>query len=259
VITLKSKKELKFLREAGQIVAEVLEELREIIITSSRITTQELDRLAESLILKRGAKPAFKGYRGFPSSLCTSVNEQVVHGIPGPYRLRSGDIISLDLGVRFNGYYGDAAITVTVGEVSDEVKRLLQITERALYRGIKQAKAGNKLSDISYAIQSYVEKNGFSVVRDLVGHGIGKSLHEDPVVPNFGEPGQGPLLKKGMTLAIEPMVNTKSFEVKTKKDDWTVVTADGKPSAHFEHTIAVRGSKPEILTLTKQEKEKGGI
>lgn len=259
MITLKSKKELKFLREAGQIVAEVLEELREIIITSSRITTQELDRLAESLILKRGAKPAFKGYRGFPSSLCTSVNEQVVHGIPGPYRLRSGDIIGLDLGVEFNGYYGDAAVTVTVGEASDEVQRLLQITERALYRGIKQAKAGNKLSDISYAIQSYVEKNGFSVVRDLVGHGIGKSLHEEPAVPNFGKAGQGPLLKKGMTLAIEPMVNTKSFEVKTKKDDWTVVTADGKPSAHFEHTIAIRGSKPEILTLTKQEKEKGGI
>lgn len=259
MITLKSKKELKFLREAGQIVAEVLEELQEIIITSSRITTQELDRLAESLILKRGAKPAFKGYRGFPSSLCTSVNEQVVHGIPGPYRLRSGDIIGLDLGVEFNGYYGDAAVTVTVGEASDEVQRLLQITERALYRGIKQAKAGNKLSDISYAIQSYVEKNGFSVVRDLVGHGIGKSLHEEPAVPNFGKAGQGPLLKKGMTLAIEPMVNTKSFEVKTKKDDWTVVTADGKPSAHFEHTIAIRGSKPEILTLTKQEKEKGGI
>lgn len=259
MITLKSKKELKFLREAGQIVAEVLEELREIIITSSRITTQELDRLAESLILKRRAKPAFKGYRGFPSSLCTSVNEQVVHGIPGPYRLRSGDIIGLDLGVEFNGYYGDAAVTVTVGEASDEVQRLLQITERALYRGIKQAKAGNKLSDISYAIQSYVEKNGFSVVRDLVGHGIGKSLHEEPAVPNFGKAGQGPLLKKGMTLAIEPMVNTKSFEVKTKKDDWTVVTADGKPSAHFEHTIAIRGSKPEILTLTKQEKEKGGI
>lgn len=259
MITLKSKEELGLLREAGQIVAEVLEELREIIITSSRITTQELDRLAESLILKRRAKPAFKGYRGFPSSLCTSVNEQVVHGIPGPYRLRSGDIIGLDLGVEFNGYYGDAAVTVTVGEASDEVQRLLQITERALYRGIKQAKAGNKLSDISYAIQSYVEKNGFSVVRDLVGHGIGKSLHEEPAVPNFGKAGQGPLLKKGMTLAIEPMVNTKSFEVKTKKDDWTVVTADGKPSAHFEHTIAVRGSKPEILTLTKREKEEGEI
>lgn len=259
MITFKSKEELKFLREAGQIVAEILEELREIIITSSRITTQELDRLAESRILKRGAKPAFKGYRGFPSSLCTSVNEQVVHGIPGPYRLRSGDIISLDLGVEFNGYYGDAAITVTVGEVRDGVKRLLQITERALCRGIKQAKAGNKLSDISYAIQSYVEKNGFSVVRALVGHGIGKSLHEEPAVPNFGKAGQGPLLKKGMTLAIEPMVNAKSFEVKTKKDNWTVVTADGKPSAHFEHTIAIRGSKPEILTLTKQEKEKSEI
>lgn len=259
MITLKSKEELKFLREAGQIVAEVLEELREVIITSSRITTQELDRLAESRILKRGAKPAFKGYRGFPSSLCTSVNEQVVHGIPGSYRLRSGDIIGLDLGVEFSGYYGDGAITVTVGEVRDGVKRLLQITERALHRGIKQAKAGNKLSDISYAIQSYVEKNGFSVVRALVGHGIGKSLHEEPAIPNFGEPGQGPSLKEGMTLAIEPMVNAKGFEVKTKKDNWTVVTADGKPSAHFEHTIAIRGSKPEILTLTKREKEKGEI
>jgi len=256
MITLKSKEELELLREAGQIVAEVLGELREVIITNSGTTTQELDRLAESLILKRGAKPAFKGYRGFPSSLCTSINEQVVHGIPGSYRLRSGDIISLDLGVRFNGYYGDAAITVIVGKASDEVKRLLRITEGALYRGIKQAKVGNKLSDISYAIQSYVEKNGFSVVRALVGHGIGKALHEEPAVPNFGKPHQGPLLEKGMTLAIEPMVNTKSFEVKVKEDNWTVVTADGKPSAHFEHTIAIMKNEPEILTSTKQKKEK---
>ena len=256
MITLKSKEELELLREAGQIVAEVLGELREVIITNSGTTTQELDRLAESLILKRGAKPAFKGYRGFPSSLCTSINEQVVHGIPGSYRLRSGDIISLDLGVRFNGYYGDAAITVIVGKASDEVKRLLRITEGALYRGIKQAKVGNKLSDISYAIQSYVEENGFSVVRALVGHGIGKALHEEPAVPNFGKPHQGPLLKKGMTLAIEPMVNTKSFEVKVKEDNWTVVTVDGKLSAHFEHTIAIMKNEPEILTLTKQKKEK---
>ena len=256
MITLKSKEELELLREAGQIVAEVLGELREVIITNSGTTTQELDRLAESLILKRGAKPAFKGYRGFPSSLCTSINEQVVHGIPGSYRLRSGDIISLDLGVRFDGYYGDAAITVIVGKVSDEVKRLLRITEGALYRGIRQAKVGNKLSDISYAIQSYVEKNGFSVVRALVGHGIGKALHEEPAVPNFGRPHQGPLLRKGMTLAIEPMVNTSSFEVKVKEDNWTVVTADGKPSAHFEHTIAIMKNEPEILTLTKQKKEK---
>ena len=255
MITLKSKEELKFLREAGQIVAEVLEELRRIIITNSGMTTRELDRLAEGLILKRGAKPAFKGYRGFPSSLCTSINEQVVHGIPGPYRLHSGDIVSLDLGVKFNGYYGDAAVTVAVGKVSDEVRKLLQITEGALDRGIKQAKMGNKLSDISYAIQSYVEKNGFSVVRALVGHGIGKALHEEPAVPNFGKPHQGSLLERGMTLAIEPMVNTKSFEVKVKEDNWTVVTADGRPSAHFEHTIAITENEPEILTLAKQTKE----
>ena len=255
MITLKSKEELRFLREAGQIVAEVLEELREIIITNSEITTKELDRLAESLILKRGAKPAFKGYRGFPSSLCTSINEQVVHGIPGPYKLHPGDIVSLDLGVIFNGYYGDAATTMTVGEVRDEAKRLLQTTEEALYRGIKQARVGNRLSDISYAIQSYVEKNGFSVVRALVGHGIGKALHEDPPVPNFGRPHQGPRLAKGMTLAIEPMVNTKSFEVKVREDNWTVVTADGRPSAHFEHSIAITENEPEILTLARREED----
>lgn len=256
MIILKSKEELKFLREAGRIVAEILEELQTATIKNPGISTQELDHLAESSVLKRGAKPAFKGYRGFPASLCTSVNEQVVHGIPGPYKLRSGDIISLDLGVKLNGYYGDAAITIAVGKVSDGVKRLVQVTEEALYKGIRQARVGNKLSDISYAIQSYVEKNGFSVVRDLVGHGIGKSLHEEPAVPNFGNPHQGPLLKEGMTLALEPMVNTKSFEVKVKKDNWTVVTADGSPSAHFEHTIAITKNGPEILTLTKRKKRK---
>jgi len=253
VITLKSDRELRFLRKAGQIVAKVLEELRKVIIADSKITTRELDRLAESLILKQGAKPAFKGYRGFPSSLCTSINEQVVHGIPGSYRVQPGDIISLDLGARFNGYYGDAAITVAVGEVSGEINRLLKVTEEALYEGIKQARAGNKVSDISYAIQSYVERNGFSVVRDLVGHGIGKSLHEEPAVPNFGKPHQGPQLKKGMTLAIEPMVNMKSFKVKVAKDNWTVVTADGEPSAHFEHTIAITENEAEILTLVEKE------
>ncbi|GAI02500.1 unnamed protein product, partial [marine sediment metagenome] len=165
-----------------------LEELRKIIISAPGITTKELDSLAESLILKRGAKPAFKGYRGFPSSLCTSVNEQVVHGIPGPYKLQSGDIISLDLGVKLNGYYGDAAITVGIGKVSNEVNRLLQVTEEALYKGIKQAKVKNRLSDISHAIQSHAEKSGFSVVRDLVGHGIGRALHEEPSIPNFGKP-----------------------------------------------------------------------
>jgi len=251
MITLKSERELDYLRAASQIVAEVLEELRKITISAPGITTKELDSLAESLILKRGAKPAFKGYRGFPSSLCTSVNEQVVHGIPGPYKLQSGDIISLDLGVKLNGYYGDAAITVGVGKVSNEVSRLLQVTEEALYKGIEQAKVKNRLSDISHAIQSHAEKSGFSVVRDLVGHGIGRALHEEPSIPNFGKPHLGPNLKRGMTFAIEPMANMGKFEVKTTKDNWTVVTKDGKLSAHFEHTIAIRGNKPEILTVIK--------
>ena len=251
MITLKSERELNYMREAGQIVAEVLEELRKIIINTPGITTKELDSLAESLILKRGAKPAFKGYHGFPSSLCTSVNEQVVHGIPGPYKLQSGDIISLDLGVKLNGYYGDAAITVGVGKISNEVNRLLQVTEEALCKGIKQAKVKNRLSDISHAIQSHAEKSGFSVVRDLVGHGVGRALHEDPSIPNFGKPHLGPKLKRGMTFAIEPMVNMGKFEVKTAKDNWTVVTKDGRLSAHFEHTIAIRENKPEILTLIK--------
>ncbi len=254
MITLKSERELDYLRAASRLVAEVLEELRKIIISAPGITTKELDSLAESLILKRGAKPAFKGYRGFPSSLCTSVNEQVVHGIPGPYKLQSGDIISLDLGVKLNGYYGDAAITVGIGKVSNEVNRLLQVTEEALYKGIKQAKVKNRLFDISHAIQSHAEKSGFSVVRDLVGHGIGRALHEEPSIPNFGKPHLGPKLKRGMTFAIEPMVNMGKFEVETTKDNWTVVTKDGKPSAHFEHTIAIRGNKPEILTVIKRKK-----
>jgi len=254
MITLKSEQELSYLGAAGRIVADVLAELREVIITNPGITTQELDRLAESLIVRQGAKPAFKGYRGFPCSLCTSVNQQVVHGIPGDYKLQPGDIISLDLGVKLNGYYGDAAITVAVGKISGEVNKLLEITEDALYKGIRQAKVGNKLSDISYAIQTHVEKKGFSVVRALVGHGIGRHLHEEPPIPNFGKPHQGPKLKRGMTLAIEPMVNMGSFEVKTIKDNWTVVTKDGKPSAHFEHTIAIRRNKPEILTLIKRKR-----
>ncbi|TKJ45297.1 type I methionyl aminopeptidase [Candidatus Aerophobetes bacterium Ae_b3b] len=254
MITLKSEEELSYLRAAGQIVADVLAELREVIITNPGITTQELDRLAESLIIRRGARPAFKGYRGFPCCLCTSVNEQVVHGIPGDYELQHGDIIGLDLGVKLNGYYGDAAITVALGEISGEVNRLLEVTEDALYKGIRQAKVGNRLFDISYAIQSHVEKNGFSVVRALVGHGIGRHLHEEPPIPNFGKPDQGPRLKMGMTLAIEPMVNMGSFEVKTIKDNWTVVIKDGKRSAHFEHTIAIRANEPEILTLIKRKR-----
>jgi len=254
MITLKSEEELSYLRAAGRIVADVLVELREVIITNPGITTKELDQLAESLIIRRGARPVFKGYRGFPCCLCASVNQQVVHGIPGDYKLQPGDIVSLDLGAKLNGYYGDAAITVALGKISGEVNRLLEVTEDALYKGIRQAKVGNRLSDISFAIQSHVEKNGFSVVRALVGHGIGRDLHEEPPMPNFGKPHQGPKLKMGMTLAIEPMVNMGSFEVIATRDNWTVVTKDGKPSAHFEHTIAIRENKPEILTLIKRKR-----
>lgn len=213
------------------------------------ITTEELDRLAEEYIKRHGGIPAFKGYRGYPRSLCVSVNEEVVHGIPGKRRLKEGDIVSLDLGVLMDGYYGDAAITVPVGKVSELAKKLIKVTEEALYRGIEMARPGNRLSDISHAIQTHVEKAGFSVVREFVGHGIGKQLHEEPQVPNFGPPNRGPRLEPGMVLAIEPMVNTGTWEVRILPNGWTVVTADGGLSAHFEHTVAITDNGPEILSL----------
>ena len=213
------------------------------------ITTEELDRLAEEYIKRHGGIPAFKGYRGYPRSLCVSVNEEVVHGIPGKRRLKEGDIVSLDLGVLMDGYYGDAAITVPLGKVSELARRLIKVTEEALYRGIEMARPGNRLSDISHAIQSHVEKAGFSVVREFVGHGIGKELHEEPQVPNFGPPNRGPRLEPGMVLAIEPMVNTGTWEVRILPNGWTVVTADGGLSAHFEHTVAITDDGPEILSL----------
>jgi len=253
MIFLKSEQELNSLRKASRILAEVLEKIGKVAATIPGITTKELDKLAERLILERGAKPAFKGYRGFPCSLCASINEEVVHGIPNSSRrLRSGDIVSLDLGVRLNGYYGDAAITVPVGKISDEVRKLIKVTEESLYEGIKQARSGNRLSDISHAIQSYVEKNGFSVVRDFSGHGIGRHLHEEPSIPNFGSPHRGIRLQRGMVFAVEPMVNMGSFEVETLGNNWTVATRDRKPSAHFEHTIAVTDDEPEILTMMKK-------
>jgi methionyl aminopeptidase len=212
------------------------------------VTTAELDQIAEDFILARGARPAFKGYNGFPASICASVNEQVVHGIPGLRRLESGDIIGIDIGAEINGYFGDSAITLPVGEVSQNALNLLKATEESLYAGISMAIEGNRLSDISHAVQSCVESRGFSVVRDFVGHGIGKSMHEEPQVPNFGKPGRGPRLKAGMTLAIEPMVNIGAYEVQTLPDNWTVVTKDASLSAHFEHTIAITGKAPEILT-----------
>ncbi len=246
MIIIKSVREIEQLKRSNAIVAEVFEKLRGMILPG--VTTKELDQVAEDYIRSKGARPAFKGYRGFPASLCTSVNEEVVHGIPGQRQLKEGDIIGLDVGVNYQGYFGDAAITFPVGEVDAEAKRLLEVTEKALYIGIEEAKAGNRLFDISYAIQRWVESHGFSVVRDFVGHGIGKELHEDPQVPNFGTPHQGPRLEKGMVFSLEPMVNTGTYEVRVLSDGWTVVTADGKRSAHFEHTIAITDGGVKILS-----------
>ncbi len=246
MIELKTLSQIASMRKAGQIVAETLALMREMVHPG--VTTQELDRVAEDYIRKQGAVPAFKGYNGFPATLCTSVNEQVVHGLPGLRKLESGDIISIDCGAVIDGYFGDAAVTLPVGDIAPEVKQLLQVTEESLHQGITQAARGHRLHDISYAIQSYVERYGFSVVRDYVGHGIGKAMHEEPQIPNFGKPGRGPRLDVGMVLAIEPMVNKGTFEVRTLNDHWTVVTKDGQASAHFEHTVAITENGPEILT-----------
>ncbi len=247
MVIIRSQREIEQLKRSNVIVAEVFEKLRGLI--EPGITTKELDRVAEEHILSRGARPAFKGYRGFPATLCISINDEVVHGIPGERRLKEGDIVSLDAGVHYLGYFGDAAITFPVGEVDPEAKRLLDVTEKALYIGIEKAKVGNRLFDISYAIQSWVESHGFSVVRDFVGHGIGRELHEEPQIPNFGMPHQGPRLGKGMVFALEPMVNEGTYEVRVLSDGWTVVTADGKRSAHFEHTIAITDDGAEILSV----------
>lgn len=246
VIILRSSREIEQLRKANTIVAEVFQELKRVIVPG--ISTKELDRMAERIILARGGIPAFKGYRNFPATLCVSINEEVVHGIPGSRKLKEGDIVSLDVGVNLNGYFGDAAITVPVGEIDENAKRLLEVTERALYIGIEKARPGSRLYDISHAIQTWVESNGFSVVRDFVGHGIGTNLHEDPQIPNFGSPHQGPRIESGMVFALEPMVNEGTYEVKVLSDGWTVVTADGKRSAHFEHSIAITDGEAKILS-----------
>jgi methionyl aminopeptidase len=234
------------MREAGRIVAGAFAELAPLIAPG--ITTRELDAVAEKYIRQQGAKPAFKGLYGFPASICTSINDQVVHGIPGLRKLKKGDIISIDIGAEINGYFGDGAVTFPVGKPEDEVLELIRVTREALEAGIAQARAGKRLTDISHAVQTYVERHGFSVVRDYVGHGIGAKMHEDPQIPNFGPPGRGPRLEPGMTLALEPMVNMGGYEVMTLVDQWTVVTKDGKPSAHFEHTILITEDGPEILT-----------
>lgn len=246
MIYIKSRQEIELMREAGKIVAEAHELIREAVRPG--ITTKELDKIAEKHILKKGATPAFKGYGGFPASICASVNHEVVHGIPGLKTLEDGDIISIDIGALYKGYYGDAAKTHAVGKISQRAQELIEVTRESFYEGIKFAKLGYRLSDISYAIQSHVEKHGFSVVRNYVGHGIGTNMHEEPQIPNYGPPGKGPRLREGMVLAIEPMINIGTYDVKVLSDGWTVVTLDGEYSAHYEHTVAITDEEPEILT-----------
>jgi len=247
MIILKSPQEIAKIRAAGRIVAGAIEELKTRVRPG--IKTKELDRIAEEFIHKKGGIPAFKGYRGYPNTLCISVNEEIVHGIPSDRVLEEGDIAGIDLGVLLDGYYGDAAVTLPAGPVSSQAKRLMETTEAALYKAIDAAVIGNRVSDIAHTIQSYVEGAGYSVVREFVGHGIGRSLHEDPPVPNFGEPGQGPQLREGMVLAIEPMVNAGRSDLFVLENGWTAVTKDRSLSAHFEHTVAVTKNGPLILTV----------
>ncbi len=242
MIILKTPAEIEIMAEASRVVAEVLEIVRKEV--RSGISTDELDRLAEKEIRARGAIPAFKGYRNYPKTLCASVNEQVVHGIPSGRKLKDGDIIGLDLGAIVGGFYGDSAVTVAVGRVPEKIATLVRVTEESLYLGIEQAVVGNRLTDISHAVQRHIESAGYSVVTEFVGHGIGRHLHEEPQVPNYGKPGQGPRLQSGMVLAIEPMVNMGGSAIRVLEDRWTAVTADGSLSAHFEHTIAIQPSGP---------------
>jgi len=253
MIYIKTPNEIKKMRKAGRVVAQVLQIIQREVRPG--ISTGQLNKMAEEEAKKRNAVAVFKKYphprgtRPFPGAICASVNEEVVHGIPGRRKLKEGDIISIDFGVILDGFAGDSAITVAVGEVRSEVKKLIRVTEESLMKGIEQAQVGNRLGAVSSAVQMHVEQAGFSVVRDFVGHGIGRSMHEDPPIPNYGKAERGPVLQVGMALAIEPMVNMGSYSVITKMDDWTVVTIDGKPSAHFEHTIVVGDQGPEILTL----------
>jgi methionyl aminopeptidase len=251
MVILKSPEEIEKLRNSNRIVAEVLRDIVDRV--KPGITTSELDRLSGELAKKKGAKPAFKGYRGYPYALCTSINAEVVHGMPSERRLKDGDIISIDFGVDYKGYYGDAAVTVPVGAVSDNALRLMKVTEESLYKAIEAARVGNRLGDISVAVQSHVEAAGYAVVRDFVGHGIGRMLHEEPQVPNYGVRGRGIELKAGMVLAIEPMVNEGTYKVRILPNGWTVVTQDGKLSAHFEHSVAITENGPLILSQLNEQ------
>lgn len=247
MIILKTKREIEIMRKAGRLVALAHELVRENI--KPGVTTKELDQLVEEFLKSQNAIPTFKGYNRFPFSICASVNEEVVHGFPSDRKLIEGDIVSIDIGATFEGYIGDSAKTFFVGEVSDEKRRLVEATRQSFYEGIKFAKTDYRLSDISHAIQQYAESKGFSVVRDFVGHGVGKNMHESPQIPNFGRPGKGPRLQEGMVLAIEPMINAGVYNVKILDNDWTVVTVDGKPSAHYEHTVAITDGEPMLLTV----------
>jgi methionyl aminopeptidase len=247
VIVCRSSAELAKMREAGRLVGEVLTELAAHVAPG--VTTADLDELAEKRIRKAGATPAFKGYHGYPATICASINEEVIHGIPSGRRLlNDGDVISIDVGAELDGYFGDSAITLAVGKVSEEAATLLRVTDESLYKAIEAVKLGGRISDIGHAVQAHVEAYGFSVVREFVGHGIGQKMHEEPQVPNYGEPGRGPRLTEGMVLAIEPMVNAGKPAVKVLADGWTAVTRDGSLSAHFEHTVAVTADGPWILT-----------
>ncbi len=245
--------EISTIRKSNQIVAKILAELGKMITPG--VQTKELDEYAELRAKEMNAIPAFKGYRGYPASLCTSINEEIVHGIPSSRRLRDGDIISLDFGVLYEGYYGDAAVTYPVGEITPKAKKLIKVAEETFYKGMEQMKPGKRISDISFAIQSHVESQGFSVIRAFVGHGIGLSLHEEPQVPNFGPPGRGPKLKSGMVLAIEPMIAMGDWNVEILDDNWTAITRDRSLSAHYEHTVAITQKGPEILSLSDEEKK----
>lgn len=247
MINLKTDSEIEYMRHAGKVVGETLAKLEEVI--EPGITTAEINKIAEELILKQGAKPSFKGYNGFPASICTSVNEEVVHGFPGKRALVEGDIISIDCGAIIDGYQGDAARTFPVGKISKEAEKLIKITRECFFKGVEKAVVGNRLSDISWAVQEYAENNKYSVVREFVGHGIGREMHEDPEVPNYGRPGRGIKLMHGLVLAIEPMINIGKYQVKVKSNGWTVVTQDGSLSAHYENTVAILNGGAEILTL----------
>ncbi len=253
MIVIKTNKEIELMQESGRIVALAHEAIKKAI--KPGITTGELDAIAEAIIIENGAIPSFKGYHGYPASICASVNHQVIHGIPGGTTLKEGDIISVDIGAFKNGYHGDAARTHPVGKVSDEALELIKVTEESFFEGLKFCRIGYRLSDVSHAIQSYAEEKGFSVVRDFVGHGIGRLMHEDPPIPNYGAPGRGPRLEKGMALAIEPMINSGDFKVKVLDDEWTVITKDNSLSAHYENTIIITDGDPLLTTISKSEVE----